>query len=334
MKKGKDILKRIAGTLALPVLMYFIMMIFCYSNGKTYYGTFAMWRTLIVDIAISATCAMGIGLQFKNGRFDFSGGGIMLLAAIIAGNVAKNAGNSIPLFLVLSLVVCVAASILVALLYVYGRIRINIATIGMVMIYEALTCLVFNGSGLNLVATMGMKKLSKYPGVLLPFLLAVLVYDFYGRFTVSGKQAALLANNQQSAVNIGIDEKKNAIISYVFSGIIFGFATVIYAPQELRAASFSTLSTVGALFSNILPVFIGLTLSVFCGDTIGILMGSVTLSLMSYGFKAVLSAEMGSAISAILMGVFVFVFNVAAAQGGNLKKLFQKKARARAVTNP
>ena len=34
---------------------------------------------------ISISCAMGIGLQFKNGRFDFSGGAIMLLSAIIAG---------------------------------------------------------------------------------------------------------------------------------------------------------------------------------------------------------------------------------------------------------
>ena len=43
----------------------------------------------------------------------------------------------------------------------------------------------------------------------------------------AGRQATLLANNQQSAVNIGIKENRNVIISYVFSGLIFGLATVI-----------------------------------------------------------------------------------------------------------
>ena len=95
MDKRIGIVRRIIGTLLLPVIMYVVMMVFCYSNGKMYFGTLTMWRTLVVDIAISATCAMGIGLQWQNGRFDFSGGAIMLLSAIIAGNTAKSHGNSI-----------------------------------------------------------------------------------------------------------------------------------------------------------------------------------------------------------------------------------------------
>ena len=77
--KRKSPITRIVGTLALPVAMYLIMMALCFSHGKMYFGTWNMWKTLIVDIALSVTCAMGIGLQFKCGRFDFSGGAIMLL---------------------------------------------------------------------------------------------------------------------------------------------------------------------------------------------------------------------------------------------------------------
>ena len=99
--KAVSLLKRLGGTLMLPLIMYFAMMILCYSNGKMYYGTVRMWRTLIVDIAVSVTCAMGIGLQFRSGRFDFSGGAIMLLGAIIAGNTAVRAGNNLLLMFVL-----------------------------------------------------------------------------------------------------------------------------------------------------------------------------------------------------------------------------------------
>lgn len=311
----KNISKKIIGTIMLPLIMYIIVMIACYSNGKMYFGTTAMWKVLIVDIAISVASAMGIGLQFKNGRFDFSGGAIMLLSAIISGNIAKNMDNNVVIFFVLCILVSIVLSLIVGLVYVYGRLPIVIVTIGMALLYEAITCLIYNGSGINLVANTKLKIFSAYPMVLIPFITTVIVYWFYNQFTVSAKQGALLANNQQAAVNIGINEKKNIMISYLVSGIIFGLATTIYASAGLRSASFSSLGTVGELFTNILPVFIGLMLGAFCNDTIGIIMGSITLALMSFGFNAVISAEMGSAFSIIITGLFVLVINIASSKG-------------------
>ncbi|MGB4659067.1 MAG: hypothetical protein WBI07_07805 [Mobilitalea sp.] len=329
MNSQIKITKRLIGSLALPLAMYLVMMVACYSNGKMYYGTLAMWRTLIIDIAISVTCALGIGLQFKSGRFDFSGGGIMLVAAIVAGNIAKSNGNNQMLFFALCMIICVVLSILVALVYVYGRLPIAIATIAMALLYESVTCLIYKGTGINLVANMQLKIFSSYPYVLIPFGGAIAVYVIYSYLTVTGKQASLLSHNQQAAVNIGINENKNVIISYIFSGLIFGFATVIFASIGLHKASYTSLSTVGALFGNILPVFIGLMVGVFCGDAIGTIIGSVTLCIMSYGLMVVFDAEMGSAIATICTGIFILVINVVSAQGANwlraLKKLFSKK---------
>lgn len=310
MKRKMGIGKRIVGTLALPVIMFVIMMIFCYSNGKMYFGTMDMWKTLIVNITISTTCALGIGLQFNNGRFDFSGGAVMLLSAIVGGNIAKNMNNNVVLFAILCVVLCTLLSVTVALLYVYGRLPVAISTITMALIFEAITPLVYNGAGINFIANMEMKKLATFPGVLIPFLIAVLVYVFYKRYTLTGKQSQLLTNNQGAAVDIGINEKKNVILSYVFSGIIFGCATMVWTSTTIKSASFTSLSTVSDLFTNILPVFIGLALSKYCGEAIGTVIGAITLSLMSYGLQAVLSAELGSAISMVMMGLFIFIFNI------------------------
>ena len=115
----------------------------------------------------------------------------------------------------------------------------------------------------------------------------------YKRYTLTGKQSQLLTNNQGAAVDIGINEKKNVILSYVFSGIIFGCATMVWTSTTIKSASFTSLSTVSDLFTNILPVFIGLALSKYCGEAIGTVIGAITLSLMSYGLQAVLSAEFG-----------------------------------------
>ena len=319
--KRKSPITRIVGTLALPVAMYLIMMALCFSHGKMYFGTWNMWKTLIVDIALSVTCAMGIGLQFKCGRFDFSGGSIMLLTSIIAGNVALKMSNNLWMMCLICIVGCVVLSVLVALFYVYGRIPIVITTIGFAMLYESVTCLIFGGRGINIVSNMTLRIFSGFPHVLAPMILAIGIYAFYSYCTVSGKQARLLANNQQASVNIGIKEKKNVIVSYVFSGLIFGFATIIWSSLGKRDAIFSSLSTVGELFSNILPVFVGLYIGVFCGDTIGIIMGSISICLMKYGLQLVFKAELGAAISTAMMGLFVFLVNFVAGQGQNIKKL-------------
>lgn len=320
--KRNNIPKRVVGTLALPIIMFLVMMVLCYSQGKIYYGTWRMWQTLLVDIGLSVATAMGIGLQFKCGRFDFSGGSIMLISSIIAGNVAQDLGNSLPVMFLLCLVLCVALSLLVAVFYIFGRVPIVITTIGLAMLYEAITCLIYNGQGINLVANMSLRTFSTYPAVLLPALAAIGTYAFFSYCTVAGKEAVLLANNQQSAVNIGINEKKNVLITYLFSGLIFGFATIIYMAMGQHRAAFTSMSTVNELFSNILPVFIGLIVGVFCGDTIGMVVGAVTLGLMSYGLTALFSNEMGTAVSLICTGVFVLLINVCSAQGARVAHLF------------
>ncbi len=326
------IVKRIVGALILPVAMFLIMMAICYAKGKTFFGSWMMWRTIIPNIAVSVTCAMGIGLQFKNGRMDFSGGAIMLLATIIAGNIALSHGSNVILFSVLCIVLCVAFSVVTAVLYVYGRLPIIITTIGMALLYESVTCLLYNGAGVNLVATASIKALSTFPTVLIPLACAIAAYAIYSYLTVTGKQSRLLANNQSASVNIGINEGKNVIISFVFSGLIFGFATMIYASTGIMRASFSSLSTVNSLFSNILPVFIGLMLARFCGDTIGTILGSITLSLMSFGLQVIFSSEMGSAITMVITGVFILVINTVSSQGDVwIAKIKKSLARPKAV---
>ncbi len=324
MKSKKNWIKRIAGTLMLPVAMYIIMMVACYAAGKTYFGTLDMWKSLIVDISVSVTCALGIGLQFKCGRFDFSGGAIMLLTAIIAGNISKEMNSNVIVFSIICIGMSIILSLMVSLLYVFGRVPIVITTIGMALIFEAITCLIFNGNGINIVANMKLKIFSAYPMILIPLIGAILVYAFFSYFTITGKQSQLLAGNQQSAVNIGINEKKNVIISYLFSGILFGFATMIYATTDLHRASYTSLGTVGELFTNILPVFIGLLIIGFCGDTIGTIIGAITLGIMSFGLRAVFDAELGSAITIVITGLFIIVINTVSAQGTRVVNYFKE----------
>lgn len=327
----KDLLKRgfinVIGALALPVIMFFAMMILCYSNGKMYYGTLVMWRSLIGTIAASATCAYGIGLQFKSGRLDFSAGAVMLLSAIVAGNIAQQYDNNLIIFAVLCLALCMLLNICVALVYIYGRLPIIIVSLGMALVFESITAVTFNGRGVNLTANAVLKQFSTFPMALIPLIASVLIYAAFSYVSVTGRQSQVLANNQQAGVNIGINEKRNILISYIYSGAILGFATMIYASSGIINASFSSLSSIGDMFTNLLPVFVGLILARFCGDTVGIMLGVITMSLMDFALQAVLKAELGSAVTTIVTGVFLLLINVADAKGPVFAAWFKGKMK-------
>ncbi len=321
MEKIKRFLMNLCGTLVLPLVVYAAMMLISKAYGKDYFGSIFMWKSLIIDITVSVTSAYAIGLQFKNGRFDFSGGAIMLISGIVAGNIAQRYGHNLILMVVLIMLVCLLLSILVGLFYVFGQLPVIISTIGMALLFESVSCIIYGGKGINIVYDMTLNKVLNLPFVFIPLLCSIAVYIFYSHFTVSGKQSLLLANNQQVAVNIGINEKTNVIKSYFYSGLLFGFATITWIAKNMHGASFSSLITVGELFSNILPVFIGLMLARFCGDTIGIFIGSLTLSLLSWTMRAVFTSEIGTSITTIITACFVLVLNVV---NGKLPDLFAK----------
>jgi ribose transport system permease protein len=218
-------------------------------------------------------------------------------------------------------------SMAVSLVYIFGRNPIVIATMGMALLYESVTCIIYDGGGVSLVSNIKIKALSTFPAALIPLVAALAIYAYYNKFSVYGKQSELLANNQQAAVNIGVNEKKNVFISYIFSGLIFGLATAMFASTALHRGAFSSLSTVGQLFSNIVPVFFGLMIERYSGATLGVLLGSVTLSIMAYGLSAIFSAELGGAISTICVGAFIFITNVASAQGRSFGAMLKRVGR-------
>ena len=89
---------------------------------------------------------------------------------------------------------------------------------------------------------------------------------------------------------------------------------MIYASTGIISASFSSLSSIGGMFTNLLPVFVGLILARF-----------ITMSLMEFAMKAVLKAELGSAVTTMMIGVFLLFINIADAKGAVFIKWVQSK---------
>ncbi len=329
------IIKKILLTLLFPVLLFLVMLVItasseqCYANGQFIFLQADMVRQVILNACMTVCVALAIWLQLKNGRFDFSAGANMILSAIIAGNVGLQT-NSPVLTLLTATGVSVVLSCFTAGMYILGRVPIIICTIGATLLYESLTYLLFDGNGARaFFARTNLAVFGRLPGVFLPVGIAVLAFVVFVYCTTQGRKGKILSNNQSAGVNIGIDEKKNVLVSYVFTGIILGMAATIYVSQN-DVTPQSGLATSGIMFSYIVPVFMGMFIGLVTCDVIGIITAAVGMEILNYGLNCLNLGAGGW--QQIIMGVFVLGFYAFSAQLGNIKAFFEKRKNKRLDT--
>ena len=319
--------KKIFLSLLFPALMFLAMWAItasnpaCYVNGKFIFLGFDLVRFVITSACQSICVALAIWMQLKNGRFDFSNGAAMILTAIIAGNVGLRTGS--PWLTMLVAVLCgIVLCAITAAIYMLGRLPIVIATIGVTLLYESLTYIIFGGGGVStFYQNDTLSIFGHMPGVLLPTALAMGIFLFFSNYTVTGRKAKILANNQAAGVNIGIWEEANVSQTAMFCGAIVGLAATIYVSQN-NVLPQSSLSTAGIMFSYIVPVYMGMFIGLASNDVIGISIAAIGMAIFNYGLNCMNLG--GGGWQQIIMGAFVMCFYTFSAQLENLKKLVAK----------
>lgn len=306
MNKQKTI-KQITATLIMPVVIYLVMLIVSASNGKTY-NIFDSDNMLNImkKTSYMTIIALGIGFQLGYGRFDFSGGAITVIAAMVAARVCQATGLGIPMLMFISIITAMVTSTLHGLIYVKFRVPISVISLATAFLLEAFSGLIIKDT-VNLQIT-SMNKLYNSALVLVPLLLAVVVCFIFQKFTTAGRQATLLSRNQAAAVNIGINEKKNTIICYLVSGFIFGCAGSVYAVSNYLNAITVPLSTAGTLFGNIIPSLVGLFLMRWIDGTLGTFIGALTIQTLYYGLDVNgISGGVKTICYAVFLAIFIFI---------------------------
>lgn len=331
---GLTILKKILLSVIFPLLMFTVMLIItasnekCYVNGKLIFLSTDLVKQVILNSCMTVCVALAIWLQLKNGRFDFSGGASMILTAIAAGNIGVISGNP-WLALVVAIVLGIVLNCFTAFVYIVGKIPIIICTIGMTLLYESLTYLVFGGQGIRIFYSQGNTSIfGRIPSVFLPTTLAIAAFVIFSYFTAAGRKGKILSNNQKSGVNIGINENINVLITYIFSGIIIGLAAIVYVSQN-EVTPQSGLATSGIMFSYIVPVFMGTFIGLASCDVMGIAIAAIGMEIMNYGLNCLNLGAGGW--QQIIMGVFVLGFYAFSAQTDKIESLMVKKKKRKAA---
>lgn len=318
---------RIIKTLTMPLLMFVAFIIISNVNGTSYGNTSISWLIMLENTIASCTIAFALAVQIRSGRFDFSGGAIMTVVAIAGGHMCKTNGYSAWTMLVACVVLSVLASMIIAAVYIYGKLPIVICTIGMALLLEAFTNLINEGKGVSLIAEKSLTVFGVMPDQLIIFALSVGIFLLYTQYSLSGKRAQILTNNQKAAVDIGINEKRNVFESFVISGTLYGLAAVILVSRASPSLAGvpTTLGTIGTAFSAIMPVFIGLFIGKYSNHVVGIFLAALTIQFMTYGIEVNSPAVLRSAYSNMATGLFMITFFIVTKQGPKIIEMMKVK---------
>lgn len=308
-----------------PLVVALILIVLLLAVGEWLSPGFAspgqILRLLIVA-ALLGIVAAGQNLVILGGRegIDLSVGGIVSLAAILAGNVMNGTdGGILP-----AILVCIVVGALFGLINGVGvtllRIPPLVMTLGMLGVLQGLLVVIRNGIPSGRAAP-GLSDfvvkpfLLGLPGIIWLWLLIAIAMAFLLRRTVFGYRVYAIGSNEQAAFMAGVPVKTTRVALFMLSGV---FAAI--AGMCLLGYSGSSFANVGEqyMLPSIIAVVLGGTpLSGGKGGYTGTMAGAVLLVLLQSILTTVHIDEAGRQMvfGATLVALMLFYGRAKAMRG-------------------
>lgn len=308
-----------------PLVVALILIVLLLAVGEWLSPGFAspgqILRLLIVA-ALLGIVAAGQNLVILGGRegIDLSVGGVVSLAAILAGNVMNGAdGGILP-----AILVCIVVGALFGLINGVGvtllRIPPLVMTLGMLGVLQGLLVVIRNGIPSGRAAP-GLSDfvvkpfLLGLPGIIWLWLLIGLAMAFLLRRTVFGYRVYAIGSNEQAAFMAGVPVKTVRVALFMLSGV---FAAI--AGMCLLGYSGSSFANVGEqyMLPSIIAVVLGGTpLSGGKGGYTGTMAGAILLVLLQSILTTVHIDEAGRQMvfGATLVALMLFYGRAKAMRG-------------------
>lgn len=302
--KIKKTAKGYSLTLIFPVAMWLLFLIITAACGKSDLFVSANGFDNIFRQSILTTfVALAIAIPLSGGRWDFATGTIAVLGAIIGGNIGLMISQNVIVVLLCCIVTCVLLAMIESMLYIFLRVPNMIVSLGVVMLYEALSQIVFGGEGVKLNRYDGIIAITQAPWCYVVLALVLVVVYFLMEYTKFGYDTRSLGANALLSINSGVKEKKNIILTYLLVGVLLGFAALFNA-SKANITPASNLSSTSLMYSSMGPVLVGLFLARFSSMPWGVWIGSVGMQVMTYGMVC---TGIDGSIQTIITGVVIVV---------------------------
>ena len=306
--------KKIAGTLAIPVITFVLLEAICVVNGQHVIANTKSFDNFVIYTAIVMITTLALSINLNSGRFDFSLGSMAALSSVVGAKVSYAVLNGGEGSAVLMLAVIVIAGLVLGflswLLYVLLKIPPIITSLGVTLIYEGVLYTLTDGK--YVMDEVQNRSVSAFVGtwiyaaVIIVVILALMIFIFDK--TKFGYDYNALKNGQKVAVNTGIREIPNAVGCYAICGALMGIVGFLNAARNTNINGGQlNFGSISIMFTAFLPMFIGTYIGRFSNEKLGFLLAAVCMSLLNSTF-AVFSNSVTSSTQSIINAVLLMLF--------------------------
>jgi ribose transport system permease protein len=310
---GANSMRRVAGTLFIPLAFFVVLTALCSLNGVSLFNTDDSLLLLVRGVATTTLTATALALNLNSGRFDFSLGAMATLSSVIGATVAIEAGAGITVMAAVTVGSGIVLGALSGTAYVLLGISPMVCSLGITLLFEGIAFTITGGANVSFLLDTGLTAFSKSPlNMAMVILVAIgLVFVLFDRSRF-GYEYRSLITGQHAAVAAGTRESRNAIGTYAVTGGLMGGVGLILASQMgyIEAGTLN-FGSIGIMFTAFLPVFIGTYIGRFSTDKLGYLLGAVCTTLVGLAFASMqLSSTVYSIANALLLvGFLIFLSN-------------------------
>lgn len=296
MKVIKNLISKYALMLAVPILLFVVLSII-------FHGVIGTNNipSLMQQAVAPAILGWGVLFNIKVGNWDFSVGSVVLLSAIIGGNIAVRLNWGFAGLLIFCLLVAVLAGVVVGLVYYFLRIPTIITSIGMLLIYESISSYAFEGQGIYLT---GWNLLGNTEIVIIAIVAAATAYLIFYRSSI-GYNVRAVGNNMNIAAQNGLNVYRVKAVAIAIAGLFAGLYAFISLGTSGVQKTVSSMGTMGTCFDAMMCVFVGMSITRRGNLVAGIFCGSLVMQLVKLALMAI---GIPSEYNSIFIAIFVLIF--------------------------
>ena len=296
MKVIKNLISKYALMLAVPILLFVVLSII-------FHGVIGTNNipSLMQQAVAPAILGWGVLFNIKVGNWDFSVGSVVLLSAIIGGNIAVRLNWGFAGLLIFCLLVAVLAGVVVGLVYYFLKIPTIITSIGMLLIYESISSYAFEGQGIYLT---GWNLLGNTEIVIIAIVAAATAYLIFYRSSI-GYNVRAVGNNMNIAAQNGLNVYRVKAVAIAIAGLFAGLYAFISLGTSGVQKTVSSMGTMGTCFDAMMCVFVGMSITRRGNLVAGIFCGSLVIQLVKLALMAI---GIPSEYNSIFIAIFVLIF--------------------------
>lgn len=295
-KSVLSVLKRVAYTIALPVLVYALL---CILRPNLYLSldTFlSLFKQSLVYMLIGWSMVFGMSC----GLFDFSVGSRYLLSTLFGIWLSQKIG--LAGFIIGTIGGNLILAGLTGAIFAGLKIPSIITGFAALLIFESLASIFQTKFAVKVTDTISI--FGRSPGIY--FVVAItfiIVYILFNR-TKFGYQIKAIGGNESVARSMGIKAVRLKVMTYLVGGLILGIASLskLGFDQAIRAST--NMASMASAFTPMMAVMIGMYLG-SCNPVVGVTVGAFTISMVSSGM---ISLGADFRLQNVVIGGFLLCF--------------------------